>query len=153
MSHVTGQVTGENGDDVATLQPHSAHSPEPEDNSDVWVETSHHRRARSSECGKPRKEHRRSVKLAVMVYPEDMTDLEELGRAWHVPTSTLCWAVVHEWLARSKGVTADLRDVRGPLRMTIEVALADRELGPWLRREIARMTDAGTKDGHPVQPV
>jgi len=73
-----------------------------------------------------------------MLHPEDARDLSALALAWDMPLSTLCFAVLHEWLQRARHRRADLGEARGGLMMLIEMALADKELGPWMREEVSR---------------
>ena len=73
-----------------------------------------------------------------MVLADDLRDLRVLSEAWDVPVSTLVWALTHEWVQRWRLISADLGEVRGNLKMCLEMALRDRELGPWLRREIGQ---------------
>jgi hypothetical protein len=99
--------------------------------------STHHRSGRRATAagGRKRTPGTRAVKLVHMSTEDDTRDLHALCEAWGVPLSTLLWAVVHDWLQRSRCVAADLGEARGALRMCLEVALRDRELGPWLRRE------------------
>jgi hypothetical protein len=101
------------------------------------VQHSRIRHRRGDGSGKPKLEHRRSERVVMSCYPEDMRDLERISETWNVPLSTLVWAFVMEYLTRARGISLDLGPERGSLRMCMEVALRDRELGPWLRRQIA----------------
>jgi hypothetical protein len=103
------------------------------------VQSPHHRsgRKRKASGGRKKSANARCARMAFTCYPADARDLEVLGAAWDVPYSTLAWAVVHDWLQRARGASSDLGEVRGPLRMVIELALRDRELGEWLRGVIA----------------
>jgi hypothetical protein len=95
-----------------------------------------HRRGHGS--GRVKTEHTRCERVVMTCYPEDLRDLGALCTAWDVTLSTLVWSVVQDWLMRARGVSSDLDEARGPIRMCMEIALRDRELGPWLRAEIAR---------------
>jgi hypothetical protein len=70
-------------------------------------------------------------------YPEDLRDLAAIAGAWDVPMSTLCWSLVQDYLMRARGISSDLGEGRGALRLLLEVTLRDRELGDWLRSEVA----------------
>lgn len=137
MSHVTGQVTGEDGDDAAN--PDLA-CPEGfvgiEDGEDS-EEFSHHRRSRGTGTGRRAAEHKRSARVALVIYPSDHADLEAIAEAWGVPLSTLGWSVLHEWLSAGRGVRAELGDARGALWLCVEMALKDAELSERLRRRVA----------------
>lgn len=78
-------------------------------------------------------EHLRCERVTITMYPADLKDLEVLARAWDVSLSTLAWSVVHGWLQGERGESADLGEMREPLRMALEAGLRDKELGPWLR--------------------
>lgn len=95
-----------------------------------------HRRGHGS--GKPKTEHTRCERVVMTCYPEDLRDMTAICESWDVTLSTLCWSVMHDWLFRAREISSDLDEARGPIRLCLEVALRDRELGPWLRAEIAR---------------
>lgn len=98
----------------------------------------HHKSSRrvTSAGGRPRSRNARSVRLSLTCLDCDSRDLEALSAAWGVPMSTLLWGIVHDYLQRARGVSSDLGDMRGALRMMLEMALRDEELGPWLRQQI-----------------
>lgn len=93
---------------------------------------------KSDHSGAPRRDSRRSERVVVLAYPSDVRDLEVLASAWNVPLSTLCWSVLHDWLQSARGISSDLVDARGGLRLALDVALRDRQLGPWLRAEFEK---------------
>lgn len=97
------------------------------------------RRVARGSSGRPRKENTRSDRLVMACFPEDLRDLKAVSEAWNMPMSTLGWAVMHEWLQRGRGLAAEYGEARGPMRLLLEMALADGELGPWLRRQIAEL--------------
>lgn len=72
----------------------------------------------------------------VLMYAEDVNGIEVMCEWWGVSRSTLCWALVHDWLRRVRGWSVELGEARGALRGVLEVALRDGELGPWLRAEV-----------------
>lgn len=102
------------------------------------ADSTHHRSARKPKTagGRKRSENARCERLTFTAYPSDMRDFNALATAWDVPVSTLAWGVIHEWLQRARGVSADLGEVRGQLKMCLELGLRDKELGPWLRKMI-----------------
>lgn len=95
-------------------------------------------RPRENVGGRPRISHRRTHRVTVSLYEDEAVDLRVLAEGWEVAEGTLLWAVLCDWLSRQRGVSSDLRDVRGVLRAGLELALRDAELGPWLRREVTR---------------
>lgn len=71
--------------------------------------------------------------MALSLYPDERRDLDALAVWWDVPTGTLAWSVVSDWLSRQRRVSSQVGDVRAALRAGVELALRDAELGPWLR--------------------
>ena len=84
-------------------------------------------------------EHTRSERVAITVYPQDIRDLDVVSRHFNVPISTLCWGVLHDWLAQGREASTELGEVRWGLRRALELAMRDRELGPWIRDEARRL--------------
>lgn len=101
----------------------------------MQVHSAQHRSGRSRDTagGRRKSEASRCEPVGVRMLPSDMRDAQVLCEAWGVPMSTLVWSVFHDWLSRERGVSSTLCDARGPLRMALEMALRDAELGSWLR--------------------
>ena len=82
--------------------------------------------------------------MGICLDPHVLDALDALAVVYEVPSSTLCWAIVHEWVERHAYLEAQGK-VRMPTRARVAAASVELDLGAQVRGGPTRFSDGSKK--------
>lgn len=74
----------------------------------------------------------------MLMYPQDVRDLEALRDSWGIPISSIAWSVLHGWLQSSRREGLEVvGSVVDALKLAVRLGMEDEGFARWLRFEMS----------------